>query len=53
MMPERKLSRFPEVLVSARLSKSGNAMPQAGDLASPAVRARTGAADIRLELKAP
>jgi cytochrome c-type biogenesis protein CcmH len=53
MMPERKLSRFPEVLVSARLSKSGNAMPQAGDLASPAVRAKAGAADIKLELKAP
>lgn len=32
MMPQMKLSAFPEVLVGARISKTGNAMPQSGDL---------------------
>ena len=32
MMPTMKLSMFPQVVVGARISKSGNAMPQSGDL---------------------
>ena len=32
MMPAMSLSKFPEVVVGARVSKSGNAMPQSGDL---------------------
>ena len=32
MAPELKLSGFANVVVGARLSKSGNAMPQSGDL---------------------
>jgi cytochrome c-type biogenesis protein CcmH len=32
MMPAMKLSKFPQVVVGARVSKSGNAMPQGGDL---------------------
>ncbi|HEY0180502.1 MAG TPA: c-type cytochrome biogenesis protein CcmI [Dokdonella sp.] len=32
MMPTMKLSMFPQVVVGARVSKSGNAMPQSGDL---------------------
>ena len=32
MMPQLVLSSFPQVLVGARVSKSGNATPQAGDL---------------------
>ena len=32
MMPTQKISNFNHVLVSARISKSGNAMPQSGDL---------------------
>ncbi len=32
MSPAMKLSNFPEVVVGARVSKTGNAMPQAGDL---------------------
>ncbi len=32
MMPNMKLSKFPQVVVGARVSKSGNAMPQSGDL---------------------
>lgn len=34
MMPTRKLSDFKEVRIGARISKSGNAIPQSGDLAS-------------------
>lgn len=32
MAPQMKLSNFDEVVVVARISKSGNAMPEAGDL---------------------
>jgi cytochrome c-type biogenesis protein CcmH len=32
MNPSMKLSSFPQVVVGARISKSGNAMPQSGDL---------------------
>jgi len=32
MMPQMSLSKFPEVVVGARVSKSGNAMAQSGDL---------------------
>lgn len=32
MNPSMKLSAFPQVVVGARISKSGNAMPQSGDL---------------------
>jgi cytochrome c-type biogenesis protein CcmH len=32
MVPGMTLSRFPQVVVGARISKSGNAIPQSGDL---------------------
>jgi len=32
MMPSMKLSSFPELRVGARISRSGNAIPQSGDL---------------------
>jgi cytochrome c-type biogenesis protein CcmH len=32
MAPSMRLSNFPQVMVTARISKSGNAMPQSGDL---------------------
>ena len=32
MLPNLKLSMFPRVVIGARVSKSGNAMPQSGDL---------------------
>ena len=48
MSPEMKLSKFPRVIVGARVSRSGNAMPQPGDLhgESPA----KGTHDQNLEL---
>ena len=36
MSPEMKLSKFAQVVVGARISKSGNAMPQPGDLVGQA-----------------
>jgi cytochrome c-type biogenesis protein CcmH len=50
MVPTRSLSRFGEAQVSARLSKSGDAMPQVGDIASNFVRAKVGSGDIELRL---
>jgi cytochrome c-type biogenesis protein CcmH len=50
MVPVRSLSRFGEAQVSARISKSGDAVPQLGDIASNVVRAKVGAGDIKLEL---
>ena len=32
MRPDMKLSNFQEIVVGARISKSGNAMPQSGDM---------------------
>ena len=32
MLPNMKLSQFPQVIVGARISKSGNAIAQSGDL---------------------
>jgi cytochrome c-type biogenesis protein CcmH len=32
MLPNMKLSMFPQIVIGARVSKSGNAMPQSGDL---------------------
>jgi cytochrome c-type biogenesis protein CcmH len=43
MTPQLKLSSFPRVQVSARISKSGNAMPQAGDLEAQPVQVATDA----------
>lgn len=39
--PAMTLSKFPKVSVAARISKSGNAMPQAGDLESAPVEVVT------------
>ena len=32
MMPEMKLSKFPDIVIGARISKTGNATPGSGDL---------------------
>jgi cytochrome c-type biogenesis protein CcmH len=48
MSPQMKLSNFPLVVVGARISKSGNAMPQPGDLQGQAAPTRTGSNGIEL-----
>jgi cytochrome c-type biogenesis protein CcmH len=48
MSPELRLSNFGEVNVGARVSKSGNAMPQPGDLRGTAGPFKPGAKAIKL-----
>jgi cytochrome c-type biogenesis protein CcmH len=50
MMPERSLSRFPEVQVFARISKTGDAIAKPGDPASKPQVVKVGAADIAIEI---
>ena len=45
MMPSRLLSAFEEVKITARISKTGNAIAQSGDLTSEVKAARVGGAD--------
>jgi cytochrome c-type biogenesis protein CcmH len=52
MSPQMKLSSFPLVVVGARVSKSGNAMPQAGDLQGQAPPAKIGSSGIELVIDA-
>ena len=42
-MPNRKLSDFPEFLIGARISKSGNAIRASGDIESSTTVVRHGA----------
>ena len=51
MSPAMKLSAFPRVVVTARISKSGNATPQAGDLqgTSAPVASSAGAVSITID----
>lgn len=51
-MPTAKLSQLEQVQVLARISATGNAMPQAGDLASPpvVVKVRGNAEEIVLRI---
>jgi cytochrome c-type biogenesis protein CcmH len=48
MSPQMKLSSFPLVVVGARVSKSGNAMPQPGDLQGQAAPVKVGSNGIEL-----
>ena len=50
LSPERKLSTLTEVMLSARVSKSGNAMPQPGDIESAPQKVRLGANNVKLVL---
>jgi cytochrome c-type biogenesis protein CcmH len=48
MAPNMKLSSFPEVVVGARVSRSGNATPQSGDLEGLSKPVKVGASGIAI-----
>jgi cytochrome c-type biogenesis protein CcmH len=51
MSPANALSGASAVVVSARISKSGNAMPQPGDLSGQTAQVNVGAKDLQIEIK--
>lgn len=48
MNPDNKLSKFKEVKLTARISKSGDPMGAAGDLEGSVERVKVGAKDVKL-----
>jgi len=50
MMPEMKLSAFTEVIVGARVSKSGSAKPVAGDLEGASAKVSPGADGVTVAI---
>jgi cytochrome c-type biogenesis protein CcmH len=50
MSAELKLSRFEQVVVQARISRSGNALPQAGDLTGQSGPVKPGDRAVRLTI---
>jgi cytochrome c-type biogenesis protein CcmH len=50
VIPGRSISQFPEVLVSAKISKSGSADAAKGDLLATPVKAKLGNTTLALEL---
>jgi len=57
MAPQMKLSAFPRVIIGARISKSANASPQAGDLQGSSAPVKVGAKSVSVvidtELREP
>ena len=51
MSPATALSTASKVIVGARVSKSGNAMPQPGDLSGQSAPVSVGAAGLKIEIK--
>jgi cytochrome c-type biogenesis protein CcmH len=50
MSPAMKISSFPKVIVGARVSKSGEAMPQKGDLTGISGPVSTGSTGLKIEI---
>ena len=48
MSPEMKLSKFPSVVVAARISRSGDAMPRSGDLQGQSGAVKAGSAGLEI-----
>ena len=51
MSPASKLSGVPKVIVGARISKSGSALPQPGDLSGQSGPVSIGATGLQLEIR--
>ena len=51
MSPASALSTASKVIVGARISKSGNAVPQAGDLSGQSAPVKVGATGVQIEIK--
>ena len=51
MSPEMKLSKFREVIVIARVSKSGGAAPQSGDLQGQTSAVKVGATGVNVTIE--
>jgi len=50
MMPDAKLSGFSSLVVGARISKTGNATPQVGDLEGSVSSVQPGAKDLKIRI---
>jgi len=50
MMPTLTLAQYPNVLVGARVAKSGDAIPRSGDLEGTSGPVKVGANDVRIEI---
>jgi len=50
MTPATRISAFPQVVVGARISKDGQAMPQPGDLQGLTAAVALGSADVKVEI---
>lgn len=53
MAPGMSISKFPDLLVGARVSKSGNAIAQPGDWESDLVSVKLGASGVQLVISKP
>ena len=52
MSPEFKLSSFPSVVIGARISRSGDAMPRSGDLVGQVGPVDTGSGNLVIVIDA-
>lgn len=50
MSPQMKLSNFPDVVIVARVSKSGTAITQPGDLEGVSAPVKLGARNVKIEI---
>jgi cytochrome c-type biogenesis protein CcmH len=53
MSPELRISKFAKIRVEARISKSGNALPQSGDLQGSSDIVSAGARGLRVVIDKP
>jgi cytochrome c-type biogenesis protein CcmH len=50
MSPQMRLSAHPDVVVTARISRSGQALPESGDLLASPVHTRIGQRGVELRI---